>query len=90
MTKATAASMAFGPGFGGDGGFWMIGADGKLHWVPPWDPQISHDLGVATSLAALGAQIKDSAVRAQVVGLAQSVAAVHVKAIQEHTRNLTH
>ena len=43
---AKTASMAFGPGYGGDGGFWMIGPDGKLHWVPPWDPELSRDLGV--------------------------------------------
>ena len=87
---AKSASMAFGPGFGGDGGFWMIGADGKLHWVPPWDPQISRDLGVATSLAALAAQVQDTGARAQLIGLAQGIAAVHVKAIQDHTRSITH
>ncbi len=85
---AKSASMAFGPGFGGDGGFWMIGSDGKLHWVPPWNPELSHDLGVATSLAALAAQIKDTGMRSQLVGLAQNIAAVHVKAIQEHTRSM--
>ena len=85
---AKSASMAFGPGFGGDGGFWMIGSDGKLHWVPPWNPELSHDLGVATSLAALAAQIKDTGVRSQLVGLAQNIVAVHVKAIQEHTRSM--
>jgi hypothetical protein len=87
---AKAASMAFGPGFGGDGGFWMIGADGKLHWVPPWDPEISRDLGVATSLAALSAQVKDTVARTQLIGLARDIAATHTKAIQDHTRSITH
>ena len=53
-----------------------------------WNPELSHDLGVATSLAALGAQIKDTGMRSQLVGLAQNIAAVHVKAIQEHTRSM--
>lgn len=83
------ATIAFGPGYGGDGGFWVLGADGRLHWVPPWDPEIVRDLQVATSLAQLAPQIRSVGLRTQVEDVAQSIAAVHAKAIQAHTRALS-
>ena len=82
--------MALGPGFGGDGGFWMIGADGKLHWVPPWSPDISQALNIATTLANFSGQLKDPAVSSQLLKLAHGVLSVQVKGIQQHVGNLTH
>lgn len=82
--------MAFGPGFSGDGGFWIIGADGKPHWVPPWDPQISSIVNIATSLAGTAAQLKDKTLSKQLLGVAEGVLAAQAKAIQEHVLNLTH
>jgi hypothetical protein len=80
---------AFGPGFGGDGGFFVLGADGKLHWVPPWDPEITRDMGLAATLASLAPQYaKLPALQKQVLGLADSLGAAHAPAIEKHLANL--
>ncbi len=80
------AIIGFGPGFGGDGGFWVLGADGKLHWVPPWNPEVTKQLGVATSLAAVAQQITDVAIRDKIVGLAEGLVANLGKSVQTHVR----
>jgi|GEM_PF-3004972 len=81
---------AFGPGFGGDGGFFFVGADGKLHWVPPWDPEITRDMGLAATLQSLAPQYaKNAALQKQLVGLAENLGNLHASAIAQHMANLT-
>jgi hypothetical protein len=81
---------AFGPGFGGDGGFFYVGADGKLHWVPPWDPEITRDIGLAATLSGLASQYaKNPALQKQVIGLAESLGNAHAPAIAQHLANLS-
>ena len=86
---AQAQLKAFGPGFGGDGGFWVLGADGKLHWVPPWDPEITRDMGLAATLASLAPQFaKNAALQKQLVGLADNLGNLHAPAIAQHLSNM--
>ena len=81
---------AFGPGFGGDGGFFVLGADGKLHWVPPWDPEITRDMGLAATLSSLVPQYaKSPTLQKQVIGLAESLGNAHAAAIEKHLANLS-
>ena len=80
---------AFGPGFGGDGGFFVLGADGKLHWVPPWNPEVTRDIGLAASLSSLATKYKDGAIQKQMLGLAEGLASLHAKDIQQHLSNVT-
>jgi hypothetical protein len=87
---AAAQLKAFGPGFGQDGGFWVMGADGKLHWVPPWDPEITRDMGLAATLVNLAPQFaKNAALQKQIVGLAETLGNAHAPAIAQHLSNLT-
>jgi hypothetical protein len=79
-----AKSMAFGAGYGNDGGFWQIGADGKLHWVPPWDPEISKAFSVAAALENIAASITSTSVRTQIESAARALTAPHVHAVQRH------
>jgi hypothetical protein len=80
---------AFGPGFGGDGGFFVLGADGKLHWIPPWDPEITRDVGLAATLSALAPQYaKNAALQKQMAGLAESLGNLHAPAIAQHLSNM--
>ena len=89
MAHAQAQLKAFGPGFGGDGGFLVLGADGKLHWVPPWDPEITRDMGLAATLVSLAPQYaKNAAVQKQLVGLAENLGNLHAPAIEKHLSNL--
>jgi hypothetical protein len=82
--------MAFGPGYGGDGGFWVLGADGKLHWVPPWNPEITKILDISTSLAAVASRITNADIRAKVVGMAENLALPAAAGIQAHVKSMTH
>ena len=89
MAHAQAQLKAFGPGFGGDGGFFVLGADGKLHWVPPWDPEITRDMGLAATLSSLAPQYaKNAALQKQLVGLAENLGNVHAPAIAQHLANM--
>lgn len=36
--RATEVVMVFG-NVGNDGGYWYLGADGKIHHVPGWNPE---------------------------------------------------
>lgn len=85
---ATKSVMAFGAGYGGDGGFWQLGADGKLHWVPPWSPEISRDFSIAATLANRAAHVTDRAARAQIEGAAHALVDMHAQAIQQHFGSL--
>jgi hypothetical protein len=77
------------PGFGNDGGFWMI-VNGKLIRVPPWNPEIAQDIGLATKLADHAfLYYKDSALGKSMVELAQTIANQHVKAISEQLAALS-
>jgi hypothetical protein len=40
-------SKMIGVGGGGDGGFWVIGADGKLHKIPPMSPEVMRQVTAA-------------------------------------------
>ena len=62
------SAIAFGTGYGRDGGFRYFGADGKLHWVPPWNPEISRDFSIAATLANRAEHVTDRSVRAQIEG----------------------
>ena len=81
---------AFGAGFGGDGGFFYVGPDGKLHWVPPWDPEITRDMGLAATLSSLvPVYANNPALQKQVVALAEGLGNAHAPAIAQHLANLT-
>lgn len=56
---------------GGDaGGFW-IGADGKIHRIPPWNPDVLAQLKAVSSLVALGTQVQDAAIVKEAGALAE-------------------
>ncbi len=54
--------------FGSDAGGWYIGADGKLHRIPGWDPEQLVDLQHAVSALRSIAQLKHPAVAERVAG----------------------
>ena len=78
------SAIAFGTGYGRDGGFRYFGADGKLHWVPPWNPEISRDFSIAATLANRAEHVTDRSVCAQIEGAAQALVGMHAQAIQHH------
>jgi hypothetical protein len=43
---------------GSDGGYWYIGADGKVHHVPGWQPELIADLTRALSALRQLGEIK--------------------------------
>jgi hypothetical protein len=79
---ATGIFIAVSPGFGGDGGYWYIGADGKLHRVPPWSPEVFRDLNAAASLLSMAEGIKQVGIRKQLIGLSEELVVGHIKEIQ--------
>jgi hypothetical protein len=80
--------LAVGPGYGNDGGFWYIGADGKLHRVPPWNPELFKDINAAATLLSIAQGIKQSEISKQLVDVSERLVAGHVKEIQEKTAKI--
>lgn len=85
---ATGILLAVGPGFGGDGGFWYIGADGKLHRVPPWSPDVMRDLNAAATLVSVAQNLKEGEVSRQLTAVAEKLISAHTHEIQQHTEKL--
>ena len=51
---------------GSDAGYWYIGADGKIHHAPGWNPDAMAEFDAALAVMKNAAQLKQS-------GLAESV-----------------
>ena len=69
--------------FGGaeaDGPGWYIGADGKIHKIPPRGPE-SEGLATLVGLASLAAEVKDPQLRG-VLEKGMSVAAEKLQSVQ--------
>ncbi len=69
--------------FGNDAGGWYIGADGKIHRVPGWNPDAMAELGAAVNIIRYTNLIKNATFGPQVmkeaVGFAQKQFATYVK-----------
>ena len=50
--------MVMSPGVFTDAGGWYIGADGKLHRIPPWNPDSFVLSRLADALATVKGQVK--------------------------------
>lgn len=48
-----------GGGFGTDAGGWYIGPDGKIHKVPPWNPESMFDLVNSVTILGAASRIKE-------------------------------
>ena len=68
---------------GTDAGGWYIGADGKIHRIPGWNPEAMVDLSRAISVIRHASQIKtpglaDAAIKS-VMAFAQKELGAHAK-----------
>lgn len=55
---------------GGDGGGFYVGADGKIHRIPPWNPEITAQLKAVSALAGVST-LHDAALTKEVGTLAE-------------------
>jgi len=60
---------------GSDAGYWYIGADGKLHHVPGWNPEALAELNAAVNILR-------EATRLKTPGLAEAA----IKSVMEFTQ----
>lgn len=58
LDTKTANIYFIGPGVGTDAGGWYIGADGKIHRVPGWNPDAMLELGHALRVIREAGQLK--------------------------------
>src|SRR5262245_36350774 len=56
---------------GGDAGGIFTGTDGKVHRVPPWNPEIVSQLKAVKSLTLAASQIRDTELAKQVATLSE-------------------
>jgi hypothetical protein len=68
--------LFFFGGFGTDAGGWYIGADGKIHKVPGWNPEQVVELARLVSVLREAAQLKSP-------GLAEQLTAVVMPLVQK-------
>ena len=61
--------------FGSDAGYWYIGADGKIHRVPGWNPEQLSEVSKVTSILGQAAALKTP-------GLAERFSAVLADFVQ--------
>lgn len=61
--------------FGSDAGYWYIGADGKIHRVPGWNPEQLSEVSKVVSILGQVAALKTP-------GLAERVSAVLTDFVQ--------
>ncbi len=75
------------PGVLTDGGGYIIyiGSDGKVHIkkIPPWDPETLSELQVAVAVLDGAGAIRNEAVAAQFLKVAEGVVAKHAAALQK-------
>ncbi|MDN3655388.1 hypothetical protein QWZ08_07120 [Ferruginibacter paludis] len=68
---------------GSDAGGWYIGADGKIHRVPGWNPEAMTDLAAAVHVIRYANLVKTAGFGSQImkeaVGFAQKQLAEYVK-----------
>ena len=68
--------------FGTDAGGWYIGADGKIHRIPGWNPESMIELTAALSIIRVANQIKDerfnSSIMKEAYGFAQKQLGEHL------------
>jgi hypothetical protein len=69
--------------FGSDAGYWYIGADGKIHRVPGWNPEQLTEVSKVVSILAQAAALKTPGLAERVSGVltdfVQKEVAGHVK-----------
>ena len=58
--------------FGSDAGYWYIGADGKLHHVPGWNPEQLLEVSLAAQLIAQAGALKTPGLGERVTGVLSS------------------
>src|SRR5438128_2344103 len=58
---------------GGDAGGIYIGPDGKVHRIPPWNPEILAQLKAVKALTAAAAVVRDAALGKQIASLAEHI-----------------
>ncbi|MEI9932219.1 MAG: hypothetical protein WDM89_17165 [Rhizomicrobium sp.] len=62
--------------FGSDAGYWYIGADGKIHHVPGWNPEQLSEVSKVVSILGQLAALKTP-------GLAERVSSVLTEFVQK-------
>jgi hypothetical protein len=72
-----------GAGFGGDGGGFWFGPDGRIHIIPPWNPdekyaKAVHEVLVAVSGVSAATTIQQAGIRQQAVKAAVETLTSHV------------
>ena len=55
--------------FGSDAGYWYIGADGKIHRVPGWNPEQLSEVSKAVSILAQAAALKTPGLAERISGV---------------------
>ena len=60
---------------GGDGGGIYIGADGKIHRIPPWNPDVMKELKAANAVLSAAEGLHDKAVAKELHGLGERLTA---------------
>lgn len=58
---------------GGDAGGIYIGPDGKVHRIPPWNPEVLNQLKAVKALVAASTTIKDGALGKEISALAERI-----------------
>lgn len=66
---------------GGDGGGFYIGADGKLHRIPPWNPETMAELKAVNALAAASQQLANKGLAKDMFSLAERVSSTVIPQI---------
>lgn len=55
--------------FGTDAGYWYIGADGKIHHVPGWNPEQLSEVSKVVSILAQAAALKTPGLAERIGGV---------------------
>ena len=82
MPNPILAAVFVSPGVKTDGGGFYIDAQGHIHRIPPWDPQVRSELEVASSLVAAAGNLHNRELASEVTTVAQKIFASHAGAIQ--------
>lgn len=53
--------------YGTDAGGWYLGADGKIHRIPGWNPESMVELTAALSIIRIANQIKDARFNSEIM-----------------------
>jgi hypothetical protein len=91
MEPKTSAAIVRGPGYGNDGGFFWIDANGHVHHVGPWNPEAltpaMREMQAAVLISTVAASLRNGAIRERGVRLAEEI---YAHAAKEHIAAAAH